>query len=71
MHVAYLCTHVGIIGGGSPPPPALPGGGGGPRPGGAEGADLGGCGGCLDTGGGLRRGPPPGDGGAFETLGAE
>ena len=39
-------TYVGIIGGGSaPPPPARPGGGGGPRPGGTDGADLGGCGG--------------------------
>jgi len=56
---------VGISGGGSPPPPARPGGGGGPLPGGAEGADRGGCGGCRVTGGGFRRGPP-GEGGALD-----
>jgi len=60
-------TYVGIMGGGSPPPPpALPGGGGGPRPPGAPGAALGGCGGWRDTGGGCRRGAPPGEGGAAE-----
>lgn len=41
----FHLTYVGIIGGGRPPPPARPGGGGGPRPGGTDGADLGGWGG--------------------------
>lgn len=62
--IAFNNTYVGIIGGGRPP--ARPGAGGGPRPPGAAGAALGGCGGCRDTGGGLRLGPPPGDGGAWD-----